>query len=634
MEQTIPKMLQSIQQRYPTVNAQLWKDDKGQYNPTTYTDLYDEVLIFAAGLQNIGVKRGDHIGLISDNRREWLISDLAILSLGAADVPRGRDAMSHEITYILSFPECRICLAENAQQLEKILQLSEKTPILEQIVVLDRKYTPDKSYTGKVVIHTYDKIFSDGTKIIKKSGKDLIEKEISLGVAEDIATIIFTSGTTGKPKGVMLTHHNFLFQIDQVSKVLDVTPGDCWLSVLPIWHSFERILQYVTLGTASTITYSKPIGKIMLQDFAKANPTWMGSVPRIWESIKQGIYMSVKKKGIVTRGIFTFFIWVGKSHAKSKDLICNRVPQFRKRFYPLDLLLGILPFLLLFPFKLLGNALVYRTIKQKLGKNFKAGVSGGGSLPESVDRFFRAIGITLLDGYGLTETAPVIGLRSYFHQVPSTMSPLPETEIVILDDDHNPVPPGSKGVIYVRGAQVMKGYYKQPELTHKIIDQDGWLNTGDLGIWTHKGEFSICGRAKDTIVLLGGENIEPVPLEAKLRESEYIEQVIVLGQNKKHLSALIIPDTKQVELFIKNSGIPYISREDLLELPEVHELIKDEVSALVSHKTGFKTFEHIVNFTLIKTHLEIGNELSAKQEIKRHVIQKKYAKEIQLMYKN
>lgn len=632
MANTLPKLLQEIQTKYPQVDVQLWKDHKGHYNPTTYSQFYMEVLTFAAGLQKLGVSRDDHVGLISDNRREWLIADLAILSLGASDVPRGRDAMPHEIQYILNFSECRVCCAENEQQLMKIINLLDDLPDIQDIVVLDPDFTHAEESIPSVSIHTFNSVYNSGRELIEERGQSIVEREIEKGDKDDLATIIFTSGTTGEPKGVMLTHQNFLFQLDQVKKVVDICPSDRWLSVLPVWHSFERVLQYIAIGTASTIAYSKPIGKILLQDLQKANPAWMGSVPRIWESVKDGIYKSVKKKGIVSRGLFTFFVWVGKAHVAAKNLLLHRTPQFKRRFYPLDILLGIIPWILLYPFALLGDVLVFKKIKQKFGTNFKAGISGGGSLPKSVDQFFRAIGIVLLDGYGLTETAPVIGIRPFDHQVPSTVSPLPETEIAILDDNHQPVPPGVKGVIYARGQQVMKGYYKRQDLTDAIIDKDGWLNTGDLGMWTYKGEYTICGRAKDTIVLSGGENIEPVPIEAKLRESEFIEQAIVLGQDKKFLSALIVPDSKQIELYIKNNGLPYISRADLLEMPEVQELINSEINNLINTKNGFKTFEHIVRFKLIKASFEVGKELSAKQEIKRHVIQETYRREIEELF--
>ena len=358
----------------------------------------------------------------------------------------------------------------------------------------------------------------------------------------------------------------------------------------------------------------------------------MGSVPRIWESVKDGVYQNVKKKSVIARSIFHFFVWAGASYTTCLDMVTGKVPQFKKRSKFLDKVVGIIPLILLSPFRYIGVHSIFKPIKQKLGTRFFAGVSGGGSLPASVDAFFRAIGITLLDGYGLTETAPVIGIRPLQRQIKATVSPLPETEIKIITEDGKPARPGEKGVIYARGPQVMLGYYRKPELTATVLDSDGWLNTGDIGVWTHGGEFAIRGRAKDTIVLSGGENIEPVPIEAKLRESEYIEQAIVVGQDKKYLAALIIPDTKTIELYIKNAGIPYISRSNLLAMPEVIELIDSEIHTLIHSKNGFKSFEHICKFTLLPKSLEIGKELSAKQEIMRHKIYELYSSYIESLY--
>jgi long-chain acyl-CoA synthetase len=340
----------------------------------------------------------------------------------------------------------------------------------------------------------------------------------------------------------------------------------------------------------------------------------------------------VKGKSPVARALFHFFVWVGANHAAAMNLVGNRMPQFTRRFYPFDLLLGIVPVIVLTPFKLLGNVLVFKSIKKKFGTNFRAGVSGGGSLPSSVDKFFKAIGITLLDGYGLTETAPVIGLRRLDHQVPGTVAPLPETEIKIVDEQGKSVKPGEKGVIHARGAQVMAGYYKRPDLTDLVIDKDGWINTGDIGVWTHKGEYAIRGRAKDTIVLSGGENIEPVPIEARLRESEFIEQAVVVGQDKKYLAALIVPDTKRLELYVKENNIPYMARYDVTELPEVHELLNTEINELASAKNGFKSYERINRFAILPESFKVGRELSAKQEVMRHKIAEIYAKEIASLF--
>lgn len=633
MYDTLPKLLQTIVNQYGANEIQLSKDDNGAFIPTTYRDFYREVLDLAAGLATLGVKRKDPVGLISDNRKEWLVADMAILSLGASDVPRGRDAMPYELEFILKTTSSKVCFAENSEQARKILDLTGNLPELTHLILMDTTHHASKELEehGTVTILTYTELVAMG-KEHQVSHPDFVEGEMAKGKDDDIATIIFTSGTTGEPKGVMLTHRNFLFQLEQLPKVIDFQKGERWLSVLPVWHSFERILQYVIVSQASTIAYSKPIGKIMLVDLQRVNPAWMGSVPRIWEAVKSGVYQNVKGKSPVARALFHFFVWVGANHAAAMNLVGNRMPQFTRRFYPFDLLLGIVPVIVLTPFKLLGNVLVFKSIKKKFGTNFRAGVSGGGSLPSSVDKFFKAIGITLLDGYGLTETAPVIGLRRLEHQVPGTVAPLPETEIKIVDEQGKSVKPGEKGVIHARGAQVMAGYYKRPDLTDLVIDKDGWINTGDIGVWTHKGEYAIRGWAKDTIVLSGGENIEPVPIEARLRESEFIEQAVVVGQDKKYLAALIVPDTKRLELYVKENNIPYMARYDVTELPEVHELLNTEINELASAKNGFKSYERINRFAILPESFKVGRELSAKQEVMRHKIAEIYAKEIASLF--
>ncbi len=634
MYQTIPQLLKKISTDYKNNDIQMYKDDKGNFLSVTYKDFYHQVQQLSSALLLLGVKRGANVGLISDNRKEWLLADNAILAIGAADVPRGRDAMPHELEFILKVSECELSFVENEDQLKKILEIIPSIPLLKTLVVMDSSHHTS-SFEGKVPqgieVLPFNSLLEMGSKELEKN-PNRIEEEIAKGKNGDLATIIFTSGTTGEPKGVMLSHKNFLFQLEQLPKVVEFKMGERWLSVLPVWHSFERILQYMIINQASTVVYSKPIGKIMLVDLQRVNPQWMGSVPRIWEAVKAGVYQNVKTKSPVARALFHFFVFVGAHHANAMNLVANRKPQFKKRFYPLDLLIGIILLIILTPFKLLGNVLIFNGIKKKFGNNFTAGVSGGGSLPAPIDKFFKAIGITLLDGYGLTETAPVIGLRKLAHQVPETVAPLPETDIKIVKEDGSLARPGEKGVIWARGGQVMMGYYKRDDLTKAIMDKDGYLNTGDIGMWTHKGEYAIKGRAKDTIVLSGGENIEPIPIEAKLRESEYIEQAMVVGQDKKYLGALIVVDSKKIELYVKKNGIPYMTRSDLLDLLEVKNLIQSEINELVNTKNGFKSYEHIARFTLTSRTFKVGEQLSAKQEIMRHKINEEYKKEIAALF--
>ena len=633
---TVPQLLVQITEQYPHIAAQYIKDKDGNFSPRSYEELFQEVQWMAAGLKDVGVARGDHVGLISENRPEWLATDLAVLSIGAADVPRGNDSMAQELAFILGFSECQTVAVENAEQLAKVASVRDQIKTLKQYIVLDPEFDPasiaDNRDIGRTKILTYKEVVDAGKRSLEKH-PDLITAEIVQGTASDVATIIFTSGTTGEPKGVMLTHRNFMFQIEQIPERISVTPGDIWLSVLPVWHSFERILTYVAVGTGSALAYSKPIGKIMLGDFEAIRPKWMASVPRIWEAIRAGIYRNVKTQGGLKLVLFTFFVGVGATHTKLSNMIRGLVPDFKPRIRALDAAVAFIPWLLLFPLRLLGNVLVFKKIKAKLGGRFIAGVSGGGALPPAVDNFFGAAGVLLLEGYGLTETAPVLAVRHQKGPVPGTVGTLlRDTECRILAEDGTELPPGQMGLIYVRGPQVMKGYYKRPEFTEKVLSPDGWLNTGDLGMLTHRGELKLTGRAKDTIVLLGGENIEPLPIEQKIMESEFIDTAVVVGQDQKYLGALLIPNREAMEAYAEENHIPYDQWEDLCSNEAAHELLMAEVNSLVSAKNGFRGFERVFRTAILTGSFEVGKQLSAKQEVKRHVIAQMYKKEIDRLF--
>jgi long-chain acyl-CoA synthetase len=630
MAETLPKLMISVSEQYPDAVAQYAKTEAGDFVPTPFPRFVEEFKAFAAGLQELGVKREDHVGLISENRKEWLICDMAVLSLGAADVPRGCDSTADEIAYILSFADCQVTILENETQLKKLLNHSKELKGLKHIIMLDMPEKP-QSWLG-VKVHSFEEILEKGEEAYRKEPAS-IQASIDEGKDDDVASLIFTSGTTGTPKGVMLTHRNLLHQVENVPKLLTTGPEDIWLCVLPVWHSFERIMQYVATGWGSALAYSKPIGKIMLGDMAVIRPTWMASVPRIWEAVQAGIYRNVNKEGGAKKVLFHFFVGAASLWTGFRNRLYGLLPEFKRRIRILDILVSILPFLLLYPLKALGNILVFKKIKQKLGGRFVAGISGGGALPPSVDSFFSAAGILLLEGYGLTETAPVLGVRSQFHPVPGTIGPVfPGTVIEIRDENGKPLPWGTKGIVYAKGPQLMKGYYKQPELTAAILSEDGWLNTGDLGMLTRNNELAIVGRVKDTIVLRGGENVEPLPIEQKMQESVYIAQSMLLGQDQRFLAALIVPNLEALQEYAGENNIGFIDGEDLLRQPEIEDLINGEIQERVGAQNGFKSFERINRFKLIIKPFEVGDELSQKQEIKRHVISEKYAEEISALF--
>lgn len=631
---TIPKRMRSVADLYPNHAAVYTKNSDNEFVSTTFFEFYRLSAVLGNALNDFGVRRGDHIGIISDNREEWMLTDIAVLGIGAIDVPRGSDSTAEEIAYILAHADCRITFAENETQAEKIVSKLDTMPLLEHIILYEGQ--PDSVRlpgSGKIAVHPFSELMERGEQLIKDQ-PEFFDSEVEMGNGDETATLIYTSGTTGEPKGVILTHTNFIFQIDRIYEHINVLPGHIFISVLPIWHSFERAVEYVVFNRAASIAYSQPIGKIMLEDMGKIKPQWMASVPRIWEGVRSAVYRNVNTEGGIKKSLFYFFVGVGEVFARLKNMLLGRAPQFRKRSRIFDILISFIPIILFSPLKFLGNVLVFKKLKARLGGEFIAGISGGGKLPEYVDKFFQAAGILLLEGYGLTETAPILSVRKQKKPISGTVGPLlKDIEYKLLDteDQTKELGPGRKGVLWVKSDQVMKGYYKRPEATAEVL-KDGWLNTGDIAVFTHTGEFTIIGRAKETIVLMGGENIEPTPIEDKLKQSEFIEQVMVIGQDKKYLAALIIPNQEKLEGAAQEIGVQYLDWEELCTNPQIQNVVNNEIQGLINAKNSFKNFERINRFVLLPQPFEVGEEMTRSLKIKRNVVEENYKKEIKKLF--
>ena len=637
MEKTLPRMLREVSQKYPDIPAQMTRISKeGDFETVTYKELYDNSQAFAGGLLALGTVRGEKVGLISDNRKEWEQADMGIMTIGACDVPRGCDASEKDLKYILSFTEVKTCIVENEFQIRKILNVKDEIPTLKRFIIFEEPTENEVKLCkeAKIDLLRFYDVVEDGKKYNEKNpGK--VEAEIEVGQWDDIAAIIFTSGTTGVPKGVTLSHGNFITQLDELQERIYLKPAERAICVLPVWHVFQRLVEYVIISQAAVLCYSKPIGSILLPDMLALNPTLLPAVPRVFEAVYEGITKKMRRTGGIVEALFNFFTAIAICHSWMDRKMFRKNFMTHNEFTPGYWLLFIVPWLLLYPWKLLGNVLVFKKVKAMLGTNFRAGVAGGGAYPKAIDQFFWALGINVVEGYGMTETAPVVAVRPVDAPIFGCIgTPIRGVSARIVDMEGNVLKPGNKGVLQIKGGTVMKGYYKRPELTEKAISPDGWLDTGDLAIESIHGELKILGRVKDTIVLTGGENIEPLPLEAKMQESRFIQTAVVVGQDQRNLGALILPNQEELELWANENNISFKDFEDLVKKPEAYKLIEDEIKELINAKNGFRMFEKIVKFAFLTKPFEVGKELSAKQEIMRYKLTEIYEKEIKGIFKD
>lgn len=614
------------------LNALLYKDEYGNFKPQSYRTLSVDFMKFAYFLKHTcGVQVRNNITIFADNRYEWVSIDLGILSLKAVDVPRGLDTPIEELAYIMEHSDSIGCVLENISLYKKLYEHDKKLIEKQKFIIFIDDIPADEK---KRDMYSYaDIIYSP---LSNEAEQEMIG-HIQQTSPKDRATIIYTSGTTASPKGVCLSQGAFEVQIDKIvnKDVLPLKPQQTFLSILPIWHAYARELQYVVLGTGATIAYSKPIGKILLEDLQKVETHFLPSVPRIWEGVYNSIHRKVRNASPITRAIFNAAVRVGIIHSALKNCIIGNVTSYRFHFTLLRSLLSLVPYIVLLPLRAILDVLVFKKIRALLGKSFIAGVSGGGALPAHIDTFFLAAKITILEGYGLTEAAPVLGVRSLKRpQMYSVGRLFSEIEYKILNTEGTPAKKGTEGALYIRSNQIMEGYYKNEEATKQVLSEDGWLNTGDLVKQAKSGVIKILGRVKDTIVLSSGENVEPTRVEMILVQSEYIEQVFVFGQDKKSISALIVPNQEELLQYASEHNIGQNKEEqNFADLCNDSNIKKFYQHILSGMRHQFHSFEHIYNFVLIPEQFEVGIELTQTLKMKRNVISEKYKKEITTCYK-
>lgn len=598
----------------------------------TYHELVETIGALTAGFSNYGMTQDDHISFFVNNRFEWIATDFAIMALRAISVPRGSDTTPKESNFIYKHSDSKYIIVENVNQLIDFIEIFEKEDwqTCKSIFIVDEGDISNISDNLKTKIHFYKDIIELGKPIFEKD-PDLLNRLASQIKQEDLMTIVYTSGTTGNPKGVMLTHANFLQNVHANTPRLgiDINNPEVSVVMLPSWHVYERAFEYCAYSAGMTLVYSAP-GRFAV-DLIKEKPQVLISVPRMWESIYQKMLKTISKMSVFKRFLLFFFIRVNKSYLVSKQYINGCYISFKKRNIFKKSILITYHFtrrIILIPGHVIAKK-IFKVFMDKLGGRLRIATSAAGSLPKYIDEYFNSIGIPLANAYGMTETAPGILSRSLENNTFNTTgTPFDNTEVEIRRENGSITDIGEKGVLFVRGPQVMLGYYKNQEATHKVLSKDGWLNTGDLAVKSENGEIIIVGRMKDTIVLMGGENVEPEPIEEKLKESIFIDHAVVIGQDKKQLTAIVAVNEEELmnlaaELKISYEEVVLEGKKSITHDDIVRHLMK-EVSSLISKEQGFKPFESITKILPVKNDFLVGKELTQTLKIKRKYIEDKY----------
>ena len=575
--------------------AALSRKVDGTYQDISYDELGTQVKEFALGLLQLGVSKGDRVGLLSENCPEWAITDLATLGAGAVDVPMFPTLTSAQVEYILRDSSAKLVCVSDAKQLEKVKAFSENVSSLEQVVVFDGE---DVELSDS--IHTFDAVREMGRAV--ESG-DEVYWESSEGVTpDDVATIIYTSGTTGDPKGAVLTHNNFMSNVGACQQIVDFTGDDVFLSFLPLSHVFERMGgHYLPLACGATIAYAESPFTVR-QNMGEVRPTVMLSVPRLYETMHERILSSVREGSAIKQKLFHWSVGVGSqvSTAIQEDKVPSGI---------LKLKAGI------------ADKLVFQKLKARTGGRLRFFVSGGAALPKSIAEFFHAAGILILEGYGLTETSPVISVnRPDKWKFGTVGTPVPGVEVKIAEDDE----------ILSRGPHIMKGYFNKPEETAEVIGEDGWFHTGDIGMIDEDGFVKITDRKKNIIVLSNGKNVSPQPIESQLVQSRYINQVILLGDQRKSITALIVPSFDALKEYAEAENLDAEDPAALIETQEVQRLIRNEINSL---QADFADFERVRMFKLLdREFTQENDEMTPTLKLKRRVILEHFKEQIEQMY--
>ncbi|MFA6428472.1 MAG: long-chain fatty acid--CoA ligase [Candidatus Buchananbacteria bacterium] len=570
---TLPEQFFVTAKKFPDKTALKYKQS-GAYLELTFNELAKQIKTVAQALLKLGLSPTERVAVLAPNCPEWVMLDLGIMLAGGITVPIHTTFSPKLIAGVIKNSNAQILVVSTQEQLNKIGLIISEIPQVRKIIYLNADYL--NNLPAKLATAWADFLCLTSTETVWPK----IE-------AKDICSIIYTSGTTGEPKGVALTHKNFLSDAQACAQVVPVTKEDTLLSLLPLSHVFERTAGYYTplLFAGATIAYAESF-KEFSKNLREVNPTILVSVPRVFEKMQDSIWQKMRQRGKFT---LKLFYWALKQPSGS-------VTQW------------------------LAELLILKKIRKALGTNFRFAIAGGSALSLRQAKFFNKIGLAVYQGYGLTEASPVVATNYPAQQERGTVGKaLPGVEIKIANDKE----------ILVRGPNVMKGYWEDDEATREALDEQGYLHTGDLGHLSNQGYLTIIGRKKEMIVTAGGKNFWPEILEEKLNETKYISQTMVIGNNRKHLAALIVPDWINLKRYLQENKIE-VPQDEILNQPSVLQLYRQNINTATQY---LAEYEKIIKFVLVVNEFtQEREELTPTLKLRRSVIATHYKKEIEQMY--
>lgn len=587
-EGTLVQIFFDAVERVDSADALRYREHEGEWSSISHAEFLEAVRGTTLGLEVLGLEAGERVAILSENRPEWAQADFGALCAGITDVPVYDTLPSNQVEYILNDAEIRLIFVSNRRQLDKVLAIWDEVPSLEWAVMFDGGADDDR-------VLSLAELVEKGAAVEPERGAGFKERALRVK-PDDIATMLYTSGTTGPPKGVRLSHNNIYSNVMAVQALFDAEPADVAVSFLPLSHILERMVDYWLFANGVTIAYVHDID-LVADSLVEVRPTIAVSTPRLYEKVYDKVMSQTGLKGKIVA-------WAGG--------VANRWTDAK--------LGGGSPGLLTTIQHGIADRLVYKTIRARIGGRLRFFISGGAPLAIHVARFFYGAGVLILEGYGLTETSPVTNVNTHKDMRLGTVGkPVPSTEISIADD----------GEILVRGPQVMKGYYNLPDATAAAIDADGWFHTGDVGEIDAEGFLKITDRKKDLIVTAGGKNIAPQPIENRVKQSPFIDEAVMVGDRRPYTVLLLVPNSDKLTEWAGGQGIEKTGDALLSDERVVSKMEQESLGNL----DGFARFELPKKVALLDTEFTVeGGELTPTQKVKRRVIEDQFGEVIRDLY--